>query len=158
MEESGHGVAALLICPFFANEGFPTLEYGFLDEAVGQVRKAGGIVIADEVQPGFGRLGTNWWGYQKIGLAPEIVTMGKPMANGHPVASVVTSAEIIKRIPDFPGLMDKAEYALKLMAEGKLNLGINNKSLEMEQMKLKNFKNNIIISLFGIVIVFLLVF
>ena len=96
LEESGHGVAALLICPFFANEGFPTLEYGFLDEAVGQVRKAGGIVIADEVQPGFGRLGTNWWGYQKIGLAPEIVTMGKPMANGHPVASVVTSAEIIK--------------------------------------------------------------
>ena len=53
-------------------------------------------MIADEVQPGFGRLGTNWWGYQKIGLAPEIVTMGKPMANGHPVASVVTSAEIIK--------------------------------------------------------------
>ena len=96
LEESGHGVAALLLCPFFANEGFPTLEYGFLNEAVGQVRKAGGIVIADEVQPGFGRLGTNWWGYQKIGLVPEIVTMGKPMANGHPVASVVTSAEIIR--------------------------------------------------------------
>ena len=72
--------------------------------------------------------------------------------------AINTSAEIIKRIPDFPGLMDKAEYALKLMAEGKLNLGINNKSLEMEQMKIKNFKNNIIISFFGIVIVFLLVF
>ena len=48
-----------------------------------------------------------------------------------------TSAEIIKRIPDFPRLMDKAEYALKLMSEGKLNLGINNKNLEMEQMRLK---------------------
>ena len=57
-----------------------------------------------------------------------------------------TSAEIIKRIPDFPGLMDKAEYALKLVAEGKLNLGINNKNLEMEQMKLKNFRNNVVIS------------
>ena len=67
-----------------------------------------------------------------------------------------TSAEIIKRIPEFPGLMDKAEYALKLVAEGKLNLGINNKNLE--QMKLKNFRNNIVISFFGIVIVFLLVF
>ena len=54
--------------------------------------------------------------------------------------------------------MDKAEYALKLMAEGKLNLGINNKNLEMEQMKLKNFRNNVVISFFGIVIVFLLVF
>ena len=69
-----------------------------------------------------------------------------------------TSAEIIKRIPNFPSLMDKAEYALKLVSEGKLNLGINNKNLEMEQMKLKNFRNNVVISFFGIVIVFLLVF
>ena len=69
-----------------------------------------------------------------------------------------TSSEIIKRIPDFPGLMDRADYALKLMTEGKLNLGINNKNLEMEHMKLKNFRNNIIISFFGIVIVLLLVF
>jgi hypothetical protein len=54
--------------------------------------------------------------------------------------------------------MDKAEYALKLVAEGKLNLGINNKNLEIEQMRLKNFRNNVVISFFGIVIVFLLVF
>ena len=72
--------------------------------------------------------------------------------------AINTSAEIIKRIPDFPGLMDKANYALKLMAEGKVNLGINNRNLEIEQMKLKNFRNNIIMSFFGIVIVFLLVF
>ena len=72
--------------------------------------------------------------------------------------AINTSAEIIKRIPDFPDLMDRADYALKLMAEGKLSLGFNNKSLEIEQMKLKNFRNNIIISFFGIVIVFLLVF
>jgi ubiquinone biosynthesis protein len=69
-----------------------------------------------------------------------------------------TSAEIIKRIPDFPILMDRADYALKLMAEGKLNLSFNNKNLEIEQMKLKNFRNNIIIGFFGIVIVFLMVF
>ena len=70
-----------------------------------------------------------------------------------------TSAEIIKRIPNFPDLMDRADYALKLMAEGKLNLGINNnKALEIEQMKLKNFRNNIIIVFFGIVIISLLVF
>ena len=55
--------------------------------------------------------------------------------------------------------MDRADNALKLIAEGKLNLGIgSNKGLEIEQMKLKNFKNNIIIGFFGIVIIFLLVF
>ncbi len=70
-----------------------------------------------------------------------------------------TSSEILKRIPDLPLLMDRAEYALRLMSEGKLNLAIgNNKNLEIEQMKLKNFRNNILISFFGIVIVFLLVF
>ena len=73
--------------------------------------------------------------------------------------AINTSAEIIKRIPDFPDLIDKANYALQLMAEGKLNLGLgNNKNLEMEQMRLKNFRNNLIIGFFGIVIVILLVF
>ena len=55
--------------------------------------------------------------------------------------------------------MDRAEYALKLMAEGKVNLTVvGNRNLEIEQMKLRNFRNNIVISFFGIVIVFLLVF
>ena len=70
-----------------------------------------------------------------------------------------TSSEIIKRIPDLPKLMDRADYALKLMSEGKLNISLGtNRNLEVEQMKLKNFKNNIVISFFGIVIVMLLVF
>ena len=69
-----------------------------------------------------------------------------------------TSAEIIKKIPDLPNLMDRADYALKLMAEGKLSLSVNNKSLEIEQMKIKNFRNNTIISFFGIVIICLLLF
>ena len=69
-----------------------------------------------------------------------------------------TSAEIIKRIPDFPGLMDKSRICIKTCSRGKINLGLNNKNLEMEQMKLKNFRNNVVISFFGIVIVFLLVF
>ena len=73
--------------------------------------------------------------------------------------AVNTSSEILKRIPDLPELMDRADYALKLMSEGKLNLAIGtNKNLELEQMKIKNFRNNIVISFFGVVIVFLLVF
>ncbi len=95
LERDGHGVSALIVCPFFANEGFPSLEKGFLDETVAQVRQAGGLVIADEVQPGFGRLGSDFWGHQRLGFQPDIVTLGKPMANGHPVAGVVTSSEIM---------------------------------------------------------------
>jgi ubiquinone biosynthesis protein len=73
--------------------------------------------------------------------------------------AINTSAEIIKRIPNFPDLMDKANYALQLMTEGKLNIGLgNNKNLEIEHMKLKNFRNNLIFGFFGIVIVILLVF
>mgnify|MGYP004118469015 FL=1 len=73
--------------------------------------------------------------------------------------AINTSSEIIKRIPEFPDIMDKANYALQLMAEGKLNLGLgNNRNLEIEEMKLKNFRNNLVIGFFGIVIISLLVF
>lgn len=95
LEASECGFSALIICPYFANEGFPDLAPGFLDGAVAAVRRAGGIVIADEVQPGFGRTGTHMWGHQRIGIAPDVVTLGKPMANGHPVGGVVTSAEVM---------------------------------------------------------------
>ncbi|MEX0337932.1 MAG: aspartate aminotransferase family protein, partial [Arenibacterium sp.] len=95
LEASGHGFSALIICPFFANEGFPDLIHGFLDPTAKVVRRAGGIIIADEVQPGFGRIGSHMWGHHRIGLRPDIVTLGKPMGNGHPVAGVVTSMEIM---------------------------------------------------------------
>ncbi len=73
--------------------------------------------------------------------------------------AVNTSGEILKRIPEFPDFMDKASYALQLIAEGKLNIGAaNKKSLEIEQLKIRNLRNNIIISTLGIVILILLVF
>ena len=100
---------------------------------------------------------TNIWDVSRPVLEKWLKSVKSPKASFD--TALNTSAEIIKRIPNFPDLMDRAEYALKLMAEGKLNLGIgNNKNLEIEQMKLKNFKNNIIIGFFGIVIVSLLVF
>lgn len=100
LEASGHGVSALIVCPFFANEGFPSLERGFLDRAVQIVRDAGGLIIADEVQPGFGRIGSHWWGHERLGFAPDIVTLGKPMGNGHPVAAVITRHEILTRFQE----------------------------------------------------------
>ena len=95
LQHSPHGFSALILCPYFANEGFPDLQAGFLDATVSAVHEAGGIVIADEVQPGFGRTGGHMWGHQRIGFTPDVVTMGKPMGNGHPVAGVVTSQEIM---------------------------------------------------------------
>ena len=94
LEEEGVGFASLILCPFFANEGFPNLPHGFLDPVADVVRRAGGIIIADEVQPGFGRIGSHWWGHERIGLVPDVVTLGKPMGNGHPVAAVVARPEI----------------------------------------------------------------
>jgi 4-aminobutyrate aminotransferase-like enzyme len=93
LESSGHGFAGIMLCPAFLNEGFPHLDPGWLDPALTEVRKAGGIFIADEVQPGFGRNGERFWGHQRIGAQPDVVTMGKSMGNGHPVAAVVTTPD-----------------------------------------------------------------
>ena len=98
-KEEGIGVAGMLLCPIFANEGLPTVPPGFLKEAVQRVRDAGGLFIADEVQAGFGRTGT-MWGHQLAGVVPDIVTLGKPMGNGYPVAGVVTSAALLARFRD----------------------------------------------------------
>ncbi|MCO6187902.1 aspartate aminotransferase family protein [Rhizobium sp. L1K21] len=97
LEQSGIGFAALIVCPLFLNEGFPTQKEGWLKPAAEAARRAGGLVICDEVQSGFGRCGTHFWAHQKQGVIPDIVTMGKPMGNGHPVAGLVTSAEIMAR-------------------------------------------------------------
>ncbi|MDK4703428.1 aspartate aminotransferase family protein [Rhizobium sp. CNPSo 4062] len=95
LQDSPHGFSAIIIDPFFANEGFPDLPPGFLDKTVAAVRKAGGLVITDEVQPGFGRTGTHMWGHQHAGIVPDIVTLGKPMANGHPVGGVIANVDTI---------------------------------------------------------------
>lgn len=96
LNESGHGFSGLIICPYFANEGFPDLPDGFLVRIAGIVRAAGGLLIADEVQPGFGRVGTHMWGHQAGNIVPDIVTLGKPMANGHPVGGVVTTPDVLQ--------------------------------------------------------------
>jgi 4-aminobutyrate aminotransferase-like enzyme len=95
LEAASHGFAALILDPYFVNEAFPTLPPGFLDETVALVRRKGGIVIADEVQPGFGRLGSHFWGHERAGFTPDVVTMGKPMGNGYPVAGVVARRELV---------------------------------------------------------------
>ena len=96
LEDAGFGFSAMMLCPSFANEGFPKLSPGFLDPAIAVIKGAGGLVLCDEVQPGFGRLGSHFWGHEYLGFAPDVVTLGKPMANGHPVAAVMTRPDIMK--------------------------------------------------------------
>lgn len=94
LAESGMKPAALLFDTVFATEGMPNIPAEFIQKAVALVRAAGGLYIADEVQPGFGRTGENMWGYQLYGTLPDLVTLGKPMGNGHPLAGVVSQAAL----------------------------------------------------------------
>ena len=95
LETSGYGFSGFLFCPTFANEGLPDLPKNFMAPAAQVIKAAGGILISDEVQPGFGRTGDNWWGHEWLKLSPDVVTLGKPMANGHPVAAVVAKENIM---------------------------------------------------------------
>ena len=67
---------------------------GYLAECYQAVRAAGGVCVADEVQVGFGRVGEHFWGFESQQVVPDIVVMGKPIGNGHPLAAVVTTPEI----------------------------------------------------------------
>lgn len=92
-EEEGVGFAGLLVCPIFANEGLPNVPEGYLEQVARLVREAGGLLIFDEVQSAFGRTG-RWWGHEHAGVVPDIITLGKPMGNGHPIAGAVCRPEL----------------------------------------------------------------
>lgn len=94
-EAAGVGFAGMIVCPIFANEGLPNVPSTFMQKALDLVHEAGGLFIADEVQAGFGRSG-RMWGHEVAGITPDIVTMGKPMGNGFPLAAVAARAELIE--------------------------------------------------------------
>ncbi|MEZ4659825.1 MAG: aminotransferase class III-fold pyridoxal phosphate-dependent enzyme [Caldilineaceae bacterium] len=94
MQAHGSGPAAYICESLLGCGGQIVLPAGYLAEAYRLVRAAGGVCIADEVQVGFGRVGSHMWGFELQGVVPDIVTMGKPIGNGHPLAAVVTTPEI----------------------------------------------------------------
>ena len=94
LEADGTGFAGLIVCSIFANEGLPDVPAGFMPRAAEIVRKAGGILIADEVQAGYCRSG-KWWGYEVSGFTPDIAVTGKPMGNGLPLAATAASKALI---------------------------------------------------------------
>lgn len=93
-----HGIkpAALIVDTIFASDGVFADPPGFLVQAAEIIRKAGGLFIADEVQAGFGRTGGQMWGFERHSLVPDIVTMGKPMGAGYPLAGLAIKPEIVK--------------------------------------------------------------
>ena len=94
LEAGGYGVAAIMCDTIFSSDGVFTTP-GLLADAASVVQAAGGLYIADEVQAGFGRTGETMWGFQRHGVTPDIVTMGKPMGNGHPVAAAIMRPDLL---------------------------------------------------------------
>lgn len=92
--EISHNMAALLCESLPSCGGQAVLPAQYLQRAYAAVRKAGGVCIADEIQTGLGRVGTHFWAFETQGVIPDIVTMGKPLGNGHPIGAVVTTRAI----------------------------------------------------------------
>ena len=94
ISDAGHSLAAFFCESALGCGGQIILPSGYLREAYAAVRAAGGVCVADEVQTGFGRAGTRFWTFETQGVVPDIVTLGKPIGNGHPLGAVITTPEI----------------------------------------------------------------
>ncbi len=94
LHRNGHGLATFFCESLLGCGGQVIPAEGFLEHAFAHVRAAGGVCVADEVQVGFGRVGSHFWAFETQGVVPDIVTLGKPIGNGHPLAAVVTTPEI----------------------------------------------------------------
>jgi 4-aminobutyrate aminotransferase-like enzyme len=103
LARNGVKFGGLLLDSIFSSDGIYADPPGFLREAVDVVHEAGGLFISDEVQPGFGRTGAAMWGFERHGVEPDIVTMGKPMGDGFPIGGVVTRPEILESFCETTG-------------------------------------------------------
>ena len=90
----GHAPAVAILDGVLTSDGFLDLDPGYVQDLVRRTHAAGGLWIADEVQGGHGRTGDALWSFERFGIVPDLVTLGKPMGNGHPVAAVITRREI----------------------------------------------------------------
>ena len=94
LNQKGESIAGFICESIVGCGGQVMLPKGYLPEVYRKVREAGGICLVDEVQVGFGRVGSKFWGFELYDVVPDIVIMGKPMGNGHPLAAVVTTEQI----------------------------------------------------------------
>ncbi|MFC5338447.1 aminotransferase [Leucobacter denitrificans] len=96
----GRDVAGFICESVLGNAGGVMLPDGYLTDVYARVRAAGGLCIADEVQVGFGRMGSSFWGFEQSGVMPDIITIAKPMGNGFPIGGVITSKRIADALSD----------------------------------------------------------
>ncbi|MFF5965155.1 aspartate aminotransferase family protein [Streptomyces collinus] len=96
LERHGNGLAAFVVDSAFTSDGIYVEPAELLGPAVDAVRAAGGLLVADEVQCGFARMGDSLWGYRRHGVDPDIVTLGKPMGNGFPVAGLAVRRDVVR--------------------------------------------------------------
>uniref|UniRef100_UPI001C4E0A82 aspartate aminotransferase family protein n=1 Tax=Rhodococcus qingshengii TaxID=334542 RepID=UPI001C4E0A82 len=97
LRDRGIELAAMIVDSIMSSDGVQSGPKGTLAAAAAAVHEAGGLWIADEVQPGFGRLGVDWWGFTRHSIEPDLVVLGKPMGNGLPIAAVVGSSRAMDR-------------------------------------------------------------
>ena len=103
LAKDGYEPAAFMIDSALCSSGVPDTPAGYLHDVEKRVRSAGALMICDEVQSGFGRMG-QWWGHEFHGVEADFVTMGKPVGNGHPLGVIVTRTEILERFTERTGL------------------------------------------------------
>jgi len=96
LEARGFAPAAFFLDTAMTSSGIYDPPPAWLDEIAARVRGAGGLVVADEVQYGLGRSGSHFWGFERRGLTPDIVTLGKPIGNGYPMGAVIASRHLIE--------------------------------------------------------------
>ena len=100
LKQAGHRPAAAILDGVLTSDGIIELDRAIAIDLVDRVRDDGALWIADEVQGGHGRTGAAMWSYQRLGIEPDIVTLGKPMGNGHPVAAVITRRDLAKQFSE----------------------------------------------------------
>jgi 4-aminobutyrate aminotransferase-like enzyme/Ser/Thr protein kinase RdoA (MazF antagonist) len=146
LAEKGTGIAAFICETLLGVGGQIPLPEGYLKEVYQLVRKARGLCIADEVQVGFGRVGEKFWGFELQDVEPDIVVLGKPIGNGHPLAAVVVTEEIAKAFNNGmeyfntyggnPVSMEAGIAVMRVIQEEKLQ----QRALETGDFLLKNLK------------------
>ena len=100
LQGAGHPPAAAILDSVLTSGGIIDVPQSLAAELVRRTHEAGALWIADEVQSGYGRTGAAMWGYQRLGIEPDIVTLGKPMGNGYPVAAVITRRDLAAKFSD----------------------------------------------------------
>ncbi|MFT4009878.1 MAG: aminotransferase class III-fold pyridoxal phosphate-dependent enzyme [Nocardioidaceae bacterium] len=141
LNRHGVGLSAFIVDGLFSSDGIYPADNGVLQPVFDVVHRAGGLFILDEVQTGFARTGDHMWGHQRFGITPDLVTLGKPMANGLPVAALVAQWDLLEdfgaRIPYFntfggnTGCIAAAQAVLQVIQEERLldNVRMQGKAL-----------------------------